>query len=186
MTPAELHLQVYSAFRDYVKHEDNLINNRLSWNFTIQGFLFTAYAFAFQKTAELWNVLSHRNDKPALDLSRIVHSLADLHAVLLVLASVGMLVSVVIFFSVRAADVAIKALDEKWRERNLQHEAVPGGSGSSGNDPFGLPGLTGGGTPLDTHKRGFKAAQFLPWITVLAWLALAANSVYELLYLARI
>src|SRR5580658_5975181 len=47
--PIKGHIELYSVFRDYLKHEDDLINNRLNWNFTIQGFLFTAYTFTLQK-----------------------------------------------------------------------------------------------------------------------------------------
>ena len=52
--PAGLsHHEHYAIFRDYLKHEDNLINNRLNWNFTIQGFLFASYTFTIQKIAEI-------------------------------------------------------------------------------------------------------------------------------------
>src|SRR5262249_24622108 len=53
----ERHLKLYSAFRDYVKHEDDLTNNRLNWNFTIQGFLFAAYSFSVQKIVEVRGTL---------------------------------------------------------------------------------------------------------------------------------
>lgn len=52
------HVRLYEVYRGYVEHEDDLINQRLSWNFSIQGLLFAAYAFAFQKSAELWKAVS--------------------------------------------------------------------------------------------------------------------------------
>jgi hypothetical protein len=30
----------YKLFRDYIEHEDGLVNQRLLWNINIQGFLF--------------------------------------------------------------------------------------------------------------------------------------------------
>ena len=30
-------ISLYTVYRDYVKHEDDLINNRLNWNFTIRA-----------------------------------------------------------------------------------------------------------------------------------------------------
>jgi hypothetical protein len=41
--------QHYKIFRDYVEHEDFLVNNRLLWNINIQGLLFAAYAIALQR-----------------------------------------------------------------------------------------------------------------------------------------
>lgn len=51
--PSEQDLRVYATYRAYVQHEDDLTNNRLNWNFTIQGFLFAAYSFSLQKIAEV-------------------------------------------------------------------------------------------------------------------------------------
>jgi hypothetical protein len=89
-------IDLHRIFRDYVKHEDDLINQRLNWNFYIQGFLLGAFAFAFQKTAELWNALSHVNDTPQLDFSPVRHGLGELYVFLLVVAVVGIWVSLVV------------------------------------------------------------------------------------------
>src|SRR5262249_26759673 len=43
----------YKIFRDYLQHEDGLINQRLSWNFTIQGFLFATYGLCLQKLLDV-------------------------------------------------------------------------------------------------------------------------------------
>src|SRR5437879_8379854 len=43
---------LYRIFRTYVEHEDDLINQRQTWNLTIQGFLFASYAFSLQKLVE--------------------------------------------------------------------------------------------------------------------------------------
>ncbi|HEY6724805.1 MAG TPA: hypothetical protein VI197_12280 [Polyangiaceae bacterium] len=39
----------YELFRDYLKHEDGLINNRLVWSLTIQSFAFAAFALVSTK-----------------------------------------------------------------------------------------------------------------------------------------
>lgn len=39
-----------SVARDLIKHENDLINHRLSWFITIQGLLFAALGFAWGKT----------------------------------------------------------------------------------------------------------------------------------------
>jgi hypothetical protein len=43
-------IDLYGAYRQYLDHEHNLINHRLSWNFTIQDFLFTSYAFVLNNS----------------------------------------------------------------------------------------------------------------------------------------
>lgn len=46
-------LEFFKQTRDQIKHEDNLINNRVTWLIAVQAFLFAAYGFAFssQSTA---------------------------------------------------------------------------------------------------------------------------------------
>lgn len=63
------HRDLYRMFRAYVEHEDGLTNQRLSWNFTIQGFLFAAYTLSSNKIADvkpgLLNSLKSSNPCPA-------------------------------------------------------------------------------------------------------------------------
>lgn len=44
---------IYQQFRDYAKHEDGLINNRMTWIFNIHGFLYATYGFTLQKKLEI-------------------------------------------------------------------------------------------------------------------------------------
>lgn len=37
-----------AVIRDMIKHENNLVNQRLSWMFTLQGLLFTATSFLWK------------------------------------------------------------------------------------------------------------------------------------------
>src|SRR5271154_2261501 len=43
-----LDTETYQIFREYLQHEDELANNRLSWMLTIHGFLYASYAFTVQ------------------------------------------------------------------------------------------------------------------------------------------
>jgi hypothetical protein len=43
-----LDTEIYQIFREYLRHEDGLANNRLSWMPTIHGFLYASYAFTIQ------------------------------------------------------------------------------------------------------------------------------------------
>ena len=51
-SPADL-LTYYGILRDYLQHEDGLINSRLTWSLTIHGFLFTTFGFLANKTMEI-------------------------------------------------------------------------------------------------------------------------------------
>jgi uncharacterized membrane protein len=45
-------LGLYRIFRDYLQHEDNLINSRLTWSLTVHGFLFACYGILLGKLAD--------------------------------------------------------------------------------------------------------------------------------------
>ncbi|MGA9546355.1 MAG: hypothetical protein WBS14_01525 [Rhodomicrobium sp.] len=42
-------IALYNVYRDYVKHEDTLMNVRMTWFLTTQAFLFSCYALLNQK-----------------------------------------------------------------------------------------------------------------------------------------
>jgi hypothetical protein len=54
--PMWTHKDQYNAYRDLVKHEDALRNERLKTLFTIQGILFGALGFAWKDSALLYLV----------------------------------------------------------------------------------------------------------------------------------
>lgn len=160
----------YKIFRDYVEHEDELIANRLSWNITIQGFLFATYGLSIQKLTEV--LTPHGTYGP---VSRIPLELKSLQWLTIVLPVFGMLISGISFFGVQAAQNAIEGLNEIWAR-------VPKPEGS----PL-LPELTGGATRQSSkigskqnparganqnHSKGFWAPKIFPLLFIAAWLAL--------------
>ncbi|MGA2905059.1 MAG: hypothetical protein ABSD98_14595 [Candidatus Korobacteraceae bacterium] len=106
------HRQLYSVFRDYIKHEDDLINYRLNWNFTIQGFLFAAYSFTLQKVADLHIAVATKTlaECGRLDLQRAMH---NLKCAIYVMAGLGIFVSFFIFIGAFAAFLASKEIEKK-------------------------------------------------------------------------
>jgi hypothetical protein len=50
-SPSDL-LSLYGKFRDYLEHEDDLINSRLTWSLTVHGFLFASYGILLGKIAD--------------------------------------------------------------------------------------------------------------------------------------
>jgi hypothetical protein len=58
LTRFEQNLRVYEAFRNYARHEDNLINNRVMWLLSIHGFLYATYGLTLQKKLEIIEKIS--------------------------------------------------------------------------------------------------------------------------------
>ncbi len=174
--PTKEHHEVYSVFRNYVTHEANLINFRLNWNLTIQGFLFAAYTFTLQKAAELKvTLLTHlASATPPNAAETILHyapGLNQLGAAMAGLAALGWFVSVAVCVSVWAARTSQMELQRRWWEL---HEVYDPAHPSKNNDlakgshgPH-LPGLVGGGH-LHTFGWGMWASLGLPFVFIVGW-----------------
>jgi hypothetical protein len=135
---SSIRVQYYRIFRDYLKHEDALINHRLQWNLTIQAFLFATYGFCLQKLLDS-NPSGHPVEVAIL--AKVTY---------VVLPLVGVFVAIVSFLGTLAARKAITQLEDDWNEKfvgvekeKLQdHKAVK--AKLNALNPF-LPSVTGGG-----------------------------------------
>jgi hypothetical protein len=166
--------QLYSAYRSYIEHEDGLINNRMSWNFAIQGFLFAAFSFSAQKIAEVQEKLFADVTLKTADVDRLtsLSGVGELRILLLVLAFVGLLVSFFVYLGVWAARVAIENLEGDYNWLRDHSTYGPGSDAENKDDTYrSLPGIIGGGSPL-AHGWGFQAPIFLPLIFIIAWATL--------------
>jgi len=141
-------------------HEDDLINQRLNWNFTIQGFLFGAYVYTAQKISELKiSLLSRIQSQDALALlNSHTLGLRELRITMLTVALVGFSVSVFVYMSILAARMSIEKLSSDWEKLRVQYAAL--------GDY--LPGLVGGGDGW-AHTFGFLAPKLLPIGFIVAW-----------------
>jgi len=165
------HLELFNTFRDYVKHEDDLINNRLNWNFTIQGFLFAAYYFPLQKIADVNLEFAKGSLRPELlAVLNLQGTVRELRIVMVTVAAVALLVSLAICFSVWAARAAITKVEARWHDLYPEYGPSPNKTDTHGSpkDVFPFPGLIGGGNPK-AHSAGFQAPLFLPIFFVLGW-----------------
>jgi hypothetical protein len=146
----------YRLFREYVQHEDDLINHRSTWHNTIQGLLFTALAFALQ-----WNPETAGNPHAAL--------LQKTLTILLPLLGIGNAWAG--YLSIRAATKALDALNEKWTKI---------GETYSDESKHSLPQLTGAGSEW-AIKYGKAPAFLIPILIGVAWIVLLAVSAVILL-----
>jgi|SRR5271165_455210 len=174
----------YKIFRDYVEHEGVLINNRLSWNFTIQSFLFATYGICLQK------LLTHGQDQEVAAIRTLLTRFTYY-----LIPTVGLLVAALSLLGTWAARKAIRQLERDWnwiflrvpnhpptgdsplkriwrvlkqRGDRTYEEAVKRALREA--RPF-LPKLTGGGDPT-AHFWGFWAPLVVPVVFLAAWLTL--------------
>ena len=75
-------IALYNVYRDYVKHEDTLMNVRMTWFLTTQAFLFSCYALLNQKrlsagTFELGQILAGDHRRPHRPEVQIRHPHPD-------------------------------------------------------------------------------------------------------------
>src|SRR5579863_1876399 len=87
----------FELLRDYLKHEDNLVDHRIKWNLTIQGFLFTAFGFS----------LGNKGDSALL---------SELASLLIPIA--GCVISLCATCGIFAAHLSLKNLARHWDPKN--------------------------------------------------------------------
>jgi hypothetical protein len=160
------HRELYSIFRNQIMHEAGLINQRLSWNLSIQGFLFTAYTFTLQKIAELKvQLVTHLSSPVDIGTFSSFSGIHDLRLSLVVIAAVGALVSISVYVSVVAARRAQIEVNSKWTDDHKEYRPGPDKKHSHGHH---LPGLVGGGH-WRTFPLGLWASLGLPLVFIIAW-----------------
>ena len=134
----------FKIFRDYMQHEDNLINQRVSWNSTIQGFLFATYGLSQQKLPD---------PKPGPG------ALHNLETLVRTIPWFGFGLSILVFLAVLAATLAHRRLADDWRVR--VSPCYP--------DKQYLPDIAAGGVKA-AGWLGFGAPVLIPIFFAVAWL----------------
>jgi hypothetical protein len=169
------YLAVYDQFRDYVKHEDELINARISRTLLLHGFLLAAYGLLLQAVTSVLSkplgIDSNRCDginfngcaTPQLqDVILLTNNLTTLIAILGVISAIGSILGVT------AAKNAIDRLDDTYKAFATEYAEIA--------KALMLPTLTGGGDQQNS-TRGYWAAYFLPWTTFAMWILILVNTV---------
>jgi hypothetical protein len=86
------------TIREMINHETQLINHRLSWLATLQGFLFAALSVAWQ------------NGQAVIPVFLVI---------------VGVVSSVSVLMALIFADLAIQGLLNEWNKRSEQYKGPP-------------------------------------------------------------
>jgi hypothetical protein len=187
MTPAEesRHLRLYSLHRNYSEHENHLINHRLSWNLTIQGFLFAAYALSFHKAADLWlnvskiSLLCADQEQSMFEFVHLKSGIMDIYVFLIPVAVVGAIVSFLSHYNIVPAYRALDEIRKKWCDTYPEYKESPGKPNTHGSNPLNLPGISGGGVSLRVgNARIYQWPKSLLVVFIYAWLFLLVFDVW--------
>jgi hypothetical protein len=171
----------YSKFREYVQHEDNLINNRMTWMLAIQGFLYAAYGFSVQKKLEVAAFMraedrlyvedsSFGSREVPLTLQDLADTMVELQVFVVSMALVGIVISACVLLSIHAAIRASDHVDALFRREFGQAAGQGYVELRGGTEMVRFPGLTGGGQERNV-VLGFIAAHGIPVAVIASWLA---------------
>lgn len=145
---------LYDIYRDYMKHEDDLLNQRSTWHLLIQGFLFATLGVIGE-----WQVAQRGPDPLYTERGFLVY----------VLAIVGVVIAYAAFVSIKAANDAIDSLEARWLLITGAYER---------QTKYLLPAIAGGGNP-DAKTRGKKPAMWIPVAILCAWVVIFCMSIYD-------
>lgn len=138
---------LYGLVRDYMKHEDKLVQDRTSWLVTVQSFLLTTFGLSVQKRLEV--LAAHPKASP--------DELRHYGWFLFMLMVVGLATSLVSLISIRAAVKAGEALERWWAGMLCDHSWLKY-----------LPPVMGGGDAWARHN-GVKLQLYLPRMFLVLW-----------------
>ena len=152
---------LYSIYRDYIKHEDDLLNRRLMSNIILEGFLFATDGFSH----ELLHAAAFHDGL-----------MADLKVLPMVLPFVGIAAGVLTVMSIVAAQSAIAGLKKDWEE--IACEIDPKALSR-------LPALTGAGQKLSNGlgkvpQIGIVAVIMCGWVAIW-WISAATRALIQAL-----
>ena len=149
--------EIFSLYRDHTKHEDNLINQRMTWMITIQSFLIATFGFSYQKKLEILSkFLTETNISKISDnhLSEFYGTILRYNIFLIIICVIGIGMSIITFSLLRVANLAIGGLEYQWCkvEEILKIKY--------------LPQITGGGKHDEIHEKAKRSGEQLSnWLT---------------------
>lgn len=141
---------LYNIYRNYVEHEDDLINNRVGWFIQLHSFLIASYGIVFAALISTFFVQGTPLVPP-------IGPQGVACGLLIGIAFIGSASAFSATQSITAANDAIQELNRRWK---ILFEQRGGG--------LNLPGLTGGGHPGST-ARGARFQLVLPRVLVVLW-----------------
>lgn len=182
-------LTYYGQLRDYVKHEDELINSRLSWSLTIDGFLFTAYGVLLGQAFGI--------EAKSTVAAAASGAVPFLFFLALPIVAVGAVISIFSRNSITAAHNAIQYLnaiahdgalkidpgsvaadDRRYYVTELAQPAVVHALVDAPDDLIRLPRIISGGDRFEYTRGGHAYYLALPIVMLGVWILLGLAALY--------
>lgn len=157
----ERYIRVFGVYREYVKHQYELLNHRTNWYILVQSLLFASCAMLAQASAAILEKAVERHESAQTLLSYI-------QATSLVLSCVGIYTSVIAWLGINAAGNPIGQLQNQWRRVLAEDPELQGAKNA-------MPHMLVGGDSDGNRARGVRFAKFVPvglglaWVLVLGW-----------------
>ncbi len=136
---------LYGMIREQIRHEDNLVNQRLNWLLLSQAFLFTLFT----------SILTADRSQN----SRYIDTRVEVWIPCFI-AATGIILALLSFLGIVAAFSSLKELRTTWKERLNCREAPETGT------PQGFPQITWVG---DGWEKSVHTASGTPFLLVVIW-----------------
>jgi hypothetical protein len=187
VTKFDDNIKLYETFRNYARHEDNLINNRVMWLLSIHGFLYATYGLTVQKRLEIVEKIS-LNVSTMLDApakiaaykfdNNLSASLGSIELFLILISVIGLFISILAQRSIKAAKISVLNLqkifllnDIKVFEGHFDRRGRDVGSvvclEDRGSAVY-LPNIAGGGKNY-LIDVGHSASTTIPLLLACSW-----------------
>ena len=174
-----LDIETYRIFREYLQHEDELANNRLSWMLSIHGFLYASYAFTIQTKLQVAQRINpdlptnspgagsagHAGSYP---VSPLIASIWQVDSVIFLICFVGFFISLVALRSIGAAGKANETTLKMFEKQFGVQPAFGAPVTVLVANKLVLPTIAGGGDHQNI-PRGFLSAKWIPVFLMSGW-----------------
>ncbi len=160
-------IALFNVYRDYIKHENNLMNVRMTWFLTTQAFLFSSYALLNQKRISAGAFELVRSWQEFIgDFTELKFKFSTM--ILILICFFGYFIARRSYLSLRAASRAIVKVRDKWNAEMPDDEAFPR-----------LPAISGGGDETAMNE-GWALAASLPRAAMTIWVLIAVAHIFLL------
>jgi hypothetical protein len=103
-------ISIYKEYRDYLKHEEALINYRITWLIAINALLMATLGVVLQKRLE-----------QLANVNTDVRAILATVAILLLICMLGLVVSAALPFMIVVGRNAIRNLEMQWDKRLIEY-----------------------------------------------------------------
>jgi hypothetical protein len=169
-------LTYYGQIRDYIEHEDGLINSRLTWSLTVHAFLFAGFGVLAQRVTDAY--------VQAATLPAVIQATSPQHTVVVALLTLQLMTAIIGVFVGLFSGIAIFGAHQSIQHlysiahhtESLRLVRLAGAPA----DSLLLPKILGGGAPI---RRTILVSPYylcMPFVFGLVWVIVAGVSAFFL------